>query len=429
MIRKTTKLIILTIAALAACINANAQTHADARIAELVGNGDMLQLHEEYPKLKDSTSMEMLNLLAESQLGISFNRLEDAATALDSLLQFHQEALGPETSIGLAALRAMNLLNMGDYAEAGKAGEDLVNALKGSLPFESLYSFMFIEKIGKALAGTPAHKIERPAYDVEVPMTVTKAGRGNHLCIPAEVNGITRNFIFDTGCSFGNFVSETYAEEAGLTIVADSIPVSGMSIGYVKLAVADSMKIGEIICRNPVFMVAPANTGIDSVSTFDGVLGYHFIRDVKETIIDNESGKFIFPYRISEGTPNMYMSSNTPKLQICYEGKPFDITLDTGNVKSDLGNDFANKFPDAIEGLEPHVSARGGFGGMADVKVVTLPEFQFSLGDKCVTLHGTEVIPESPGSSQLFSGSLGADFIMSFRRISINYENSCVSGL
>ena len=202
-----------------------------------------------------------------------------------------------------------------------------------------------------------------------------------------------------------------------------------MSIGYVKLAVADSMKIGEIICRNPVFMVAPANTGIDSVFTFDGVLGYHFIRDVKETIIDNESGKFIFPYRISEGTPNMYMSSNTPKLQICYEGKPFDITLDTGNVKSDLGNDFANKFPDAIEGLEPHVSARGGFGGMADVKVVTLPEFQFSLGDKCVTLHGTEVIPESPGSSQLFSGSLGADFIMSFRRISINYENSCVSGL
>ena len=181
MIRKTTKLIILTIAALAACINANAQTHADARIAELVGNGDMLQLHEEYPKLKDSTSMEMLNLLAESQLGISFNRLEDAATALDSLLQFHQEALGPETSIGLAALRAMNLLNMGDYAEAGKAGEDLVNALKGSLPFESLYSFMFIEKIGKALAGTPAHKIERPAYDVEVPMT-TQAAHSAILC-------------------------------------------------------------------------------------------------------------------------------------------------------------------------------------------------------------------------------------------------------
>ena len=30
-------------------------------------------------------------------------------------------------------------------------GENLVNALKGYVPFESLYSFVFIEKVGKTL--------------------------------------------------------------------------------------------------------------------------------------------------------------------------------------------------------------------------------------------------------------------------------------
>lgn len=46
--------------------------------------------------------------------------------------------------------------------------------------------------------------------------------RGQHIYIPVEVNGTTKSYIFDTGCSFGNFVSEKYAEEVGLKIAADS---------------------------------------------------------------------------------------------------------------------------------------------------------------------------------------------------------------
>ena len=46
----------------------------------------------------------------------------------------------------------------------------------------------------------------------------------------------------------------------------------------------------------------------------------------------------------------MYLSSNTPQVRISYSGHPFDLIFDTGNVKSDLGNKFAETFPDAIEG-------------------------------------------------------------------------------
>lgn len=42
-------------------------------------------------------------------------------------------------------------------------------------------------------------------------------------------------------------------------------------------------------------MVAPPDHEVDSVFAFDGVIGYHFIRDAKEIIIDNEAGKFVFP--------------------------------------------------------------------------------------------------------------------------------------
>ena len=359
---------------------------------------------------------------------IGFNKLENAAIALDSLLLHHQNEMGAETSIGMAALQGMNLLNLGMYEQAGKIGEDLINALKQSAPFEALYSFVFIEKVGKALANLQKPYLERPNRDVTVPMSAETVGRGKHIYIPVEVNGITKNYIFDTGCSFGNFVSEKYAKETNLKIVADSIPVSGMEIGFVKLATADSIKIGELVYHNPVFMVAPPDNEVDSVFAFDGVLGYHFIRDAKEIIIDNEAGQFVFPHKPSDGESNMYLSSNTPQVRISYNGQPFDLIFDTGNVKSDLGNKFTKTFPDAIDGLAEKITSRGGFGGISQTKVVVLPEFHFEVAGSTVTLHDTEVIKNTESSSQLFSGSLGADFVLSFKRLVINYQNMFICG-
>lgn len=369
----------------------------------------------------------MLKLVSEAQLGIGFNQLERAESALDSLLQFHQSELGAETSIGMAAIRAMNLLNLGLYPQAGQAGEDLVNALKGKQPFQSLYSFVFIERMGKALSEYPRPYVERPSHDVVVPMKCDTVGRGFHFYIPVEVNGITKDYIYDTGCSFGNFVSEKYAKEVGLKIISDSIPVSGMKIGFVKLATADTLKIGEIVYHNPIFMVAPPDEGLDSVFTFDGVLGYHFIRDIKETIIDNESKSFVFPYQISDGEPNMFLSSNTPNVQIEYKGQPFNLIFDTDNVKSDLGDKFAEMFPETVSELTDHESSRGGFGGIAKVRAVTLPEFSFNLSGQPVTLHHTEILKDST-NGRLFSGSLGADLVLSFKRFVINYKNMFIRG-
>ena len=404
------------------------QTQADVKMGEILNNGDLFQIREQYPILKDSVSIEMLNLVSEAQLGIGFNQLERAGVALDSLLQFHQAELGAETSIGMAALQGMNLLNSGKYEQAGKVGEGLVNTLKNSVPFEALYSFVFIEKVGKALANVSKPYLERPDRDINVPLVVGTVGRGKHIYIPVEVNGITKNYIFDTGCSFGNFVSEKYAEEVGLKVLADSIPVSGMEIGFVKLAMADSLKVGEMVYHNPVFMVAPPDREVDSLFTFDGVLGYHFIRDAREIIIDNEAGRFIFPQEISDGEPNMYLSSNTPQVRISYNGYPLDLIFDTGNVKSDLGNKFAETFPDAIEGLTEQTTSRGGFGGISQTKAVVLPEFRFEVAGSTVTLYNTEVIKNTESGSQLFSGSLGADFVLSFKRLVINYQSMFIRG-
>ena len=408
-------------------VNANAQSTADSELAEMLNNGDMLRLNARYPQLKDSLQVPMLARLAEANLYTSFNQLDKAETAMADLFAHHQQELDAQTQIGMSALRAMNFLNLGQYAVGGEIGEALVSALKEQVPFEQLYSLVFIERIGKALAYYPVPFISRPAATQSVPMRIDSVGRGQHLLIPVQVNGITREFIFDTGCSFGNFVSEAYAQEVGLDIVSDSIPVSGTQIGYVKLGVADSLCVGNIVYHHPVFLIAPPNEAMDSVFTFDGVLGYHFIRDAKEIILDFENRCLTFPEKPSEEESNMYLSSNTPKVRIFYQHQPIDITLDSGNVKSDLGAWFKARFPETIpHDAQEQPLKRGGFGGIESFTGYVLPEITFQLGETPFTLRQVEVVKET--DNRLASGSLGADFLQSFKRITISYGKMFVKG-
>lgn len=406
-----------------------AQTPADLRLGELLNGGDLFRLRDEYPLLRDSLSIGMLDLLARSQLGVGFNRPEKAAPALDSLLMLHQEALGAESTLSMAALRAMNLLNLGLYAQAGAAAGDLVRVLEKSLPFESYFGLVFVERIGKALADVPAPHLKRLDRTVTVPMRYEAVGRGHHYYIPVEVNGQRRDFIFDTGCSFGCFVSEDYAREVGLKVVADSIPVSGMSVGFVKLATADSLRVGELVYHHPFFLVAPPDPEVDAEFAFDGVIGYDLLRAVGEVEIDNEAGVFRFPAQLSDGEPDMYLSGNIPRVRIEYGGEPFELGFDTGNVKSDLDSGFAQRFPEAVAGLARHTTRRGGFGGIEEVEAMTLPEFRFRAAGRDIALRDTEVICTGPGDgARPYNGSLGADFVRSFRRLTISYNRMFIRG-
>ena len=170
-------------------------------------------------------------------------------------------------------------------------------------------------------------------------------------------------------------------------------------------------------------MVAPPDPQLDSVFTFNGVLGYHFIRDVKEVVIDNESRTFLFPYKISAGPSNMYISSNIPQIRVEIQGKPNVITFDTGNVKSTLAGLFIQQYPELVSGLEKRTTFCGGFGGIKPREVYTLPEFSLRLFDQSVTLRQTDVDLSCGGF-----GSLGTDFVLAFKRLTINYGSMYVRG-
>lgn len=391
----------------------------DTQISDIISRGDIMELSETYPEAEKEMTSEMLRLFAQTQLAIGLNENEKADSLMNSLLVNHGGQLG-ESAYSLIAQKAMNLLNLGRYGEAENTIDKILELYSGE-DFEKVYSLYFIKRIGKALKGYAPTNITRPDSDISVPLKVVDAGRGKHLCTPVTVNGIEKDFIFDTGCGFQNFVSEDFAKEAGLKVVADSIPIAGIKIDFVKLAVADSMKVGEITVHNPVFLIAPYNQETDSLFQYNGVLGYNFISLAEDIVIDVENNKFIFPAKVSKGKANMYLSSNIPMARIEYENEPVTIVFDSGNVKSDLGRDFASDFPVQTSGLKKHKVKRGGFAGVQEITAMIMPSFRFKAGGKQTELKDVDIYLNTYEDKSL-SGALGADFILANKKFEINYK-------
>ena len=60
---------------------------------------------------------------------------------------------------------------------------------------------------------------------------------------------------------------------------------------------------------------------------------------------------------------------------------------------------------------------------------MTLPEFRFRVAGRDVVLHDTEVLcNEAEDGSLLCAGSLGTDFVRSFRQLTINYRRMFIRG-
>ena len=66
---------------------------------------------------------------------------------------------------------------------------------------------------------------------------------------------------------------------------------------------------------------------------------------------------------------------------------------------------------------------------LEQVEAATLHEFRFRAAGCEITLHDTEVICTGPGGGAMpYNGSLGADFVRAFRRLTVNYVQMFIRG-
>lgn len=404
---------------------------ADERVGKLLGEGDYFALGKKLPVLKSRMTNPVLGCLADGLLGSMFNRPAEAVVAFDSLLSFYADALESGSRADMEAMRGINLMMLKRY---GEAADRTASFLEGEeSPDDYMFSCGFVLRASDALRDRPAGRLERPAENVRVPFRATKSGRGEAMLVPVTVDGRPCEFIFDTGCAFFNFVTERFASETGLEIIADSIPITGMGSGFVRLGMADSLSVGALTYRNPVFLIAPDDSLTNLALPTGAVLGTDFLQAAGTIVFRPAEGTVEFPAMSGNAageSPNMYMTAGQLYAEVVFRGRPLTMHFDTGNVKSNFYSSFYDRFGRWVRRRgEKDETQYGGYGGIRTLPVYRLPDVRLELAGRKFGLSDTEVVLEWDGFSEgNASGSLGYDFVGAFDSLSLDYNNMRLEG-
>ena len=399
---------------------AQAQTptpeQANTRVAELLNTADYVTLATELPAVREVVIKPLL-ALADALVAHCEGRFEDSNRAIEEVARYPKE-LGQGTIFGMSNYALINYLCIENYSQGAEVAKQLLATLPDTDNAEaSRQGLLSLLRWMQALTEREKVEIVRPSRDVAIPVERRSIGRGEHLIVKATINGVREDFIFDTGCSHANFISREVAERLGVEIVADSIITQGVGgAGYVQLGVLPEMRIGDVVIKNPTFLVAehfiPEQVEVEGMC--EAVLGTHIIRKLGELRYECNAERFVLP--ITSRVPaerNLVCDNGTYYLVCHHAGERLRLHFDTGNVKSELSSRYFSRFQSRVEaeGGDMERSLSGGFGGVVWRDVRTMPRVELQVGGKSITLNNVAVDMPNETPQENYDGSVGVDLL------------------
>lgn len=408
--------------------------NANQRVAELINSSDLVALSGELPSLRGQV-VKPLQALADALVAYHEGRHEDSNKAIAELSEYAPE-LGSEVVFNMLQLSVYNYLMSENYAEGTQIVDLILQTLpEGDSTAESRESLEATQRWMSALAAKDKVEILRPQVDVSVPFEIREMGRGEHIIVRLSTNGgqVQQEAIFDTGCSFSNFISTKAAERMGVEIVAEDIIVRGFGKGYARLGILPEAKLGDVTIKNMTFLVVdklvPDNVQVDGMC--DMVLGTHVIRKLGEIRIEVQDKLLLLPQEqsVAPQRRNLFFNAGQYYL-LCRDGEEqLTLHFDTGNVKTQLSSKYFTRFQSKVEaeGGEVERSRSGGFGGVKWCDVRTLPKVKLEVERETLKLDSIAVnLPTNYEDGEPFveeyDGSAGVDFITSAQRVTLDLK-------
>lgn len=408
--------------------------NANQRVAELINSSDLVTLSGELPSLRGQV-VKPLQALADALVAYHEGRHEDSNKAIAELSEYAPE-LGSEVVFNMLQLSVYNYLMSENYAEGAQIVDLILQTLpEGDSSAESRESLEATQRWMSALVAKDKVEILRPQIDVSVPFEIREMGQGEHIIVRLSTNGgqVQQEAIFDTGCSFSNFISTKAAERMGVEIVAEDIIVRGFGKGYARLGILPEAKLGDVTIKNMTFLVVdklvPDNVQVDGMC--DMVLGTHVIRKLGEIRIEVQDKLLLLPQEqsVAPQRRNLFFNAGQYYL-LCRDGEEqLTLHFDTGNVKTRLSSKYFTRFQSKVEaeGGEVERSRSGGFGGVKWCDVRTLPKVKLEV--ECETLKLDSIAVNLPTNYEdgepfveEYDGSAGVDFITSAQRVTLDLK-------
>lgn len=450
------RLLAILLLSTAAMLASQAQ-NADGRIGTCMNEGRWFDLAHELNVTPADSVNPILYKMAVAMTHHYFNRPDSACTVLGDLLNNHQEELGDNT-LSMAVLMGMNLARTDRYAEAADLMQSLCGQLEamGADSTQTAGLSIMARQYRVFAENGPVCRPLHPAGTYRVPMKIDnamhtvrdKASEGHFIAMDGRINGRESTLVFDTGAGV-NIISSRQAYESGLRLLDAVIPMAGIGMQQGHLAMADTLRIGDMVWANVPFLIVDIRTGnaeVDSTGVLlPPVIGLPLMLRMQEVQLDFEHRQFIIPAVPSSnplGESNM-LRTDSEVLHVAAadgDGRPLYLHFDTGGYGTTLLPHWYLQHKEEVMAAGIPDSLRvAGVGGVNSTRAYRLPYKEFRIGngeavldsvtvDTGVGLHtGGEESPQYLGGEE--DGTLGLDLLEQFRTVILNLEEMYLNGI
>ncbi|MEZ5425911.1 MAG: retropepsin-like aspartic protease [Pyrinomonadaceae bacterium] len=399
-----------------------AQNLAVSELKNLFDKKRFFEMRDKLKAFENNASGEIL--FFKGAVENKFNKPDESIRLLKKFLEHkpQNEELVRESH----SLLADNFVKTYRYRQAAETLKIILQKFGGTLDEEKKADYQNVIKLWGALGKVPPQKtIFKGDSVIQGEKTI-----GFH--IPVEINGKTESMIFDTGANLST-VTETLAGKLNLQIIEvqfDVTSITGEKI-KAKAAVAEELKLGNVVVKNVVFIVFPDKAlYIEPIKyQISGILGFPVIESLRE-ITWTEDKKILIPQKARKtGQQNLAIDGLTPLISGIFNEKLLTFAFDTGADDSSLYLPFYKDFEkEILKNGESFMEKVTGVGGTKEVKAYLLQNLEMNFSGRRAVFPKIEVLTENTSdSSKYFYGNIGRDLIEQFDKMTLNFETMNIS--
>ena len=395
----------------------------DRRLSELLDQREYFHLESTLNLLKDSIDSRQ-KLYFQAFIDNAFNRNEISNNDVDTLFKNYFAGLTDSMKAALGLLQDDNYFKLYQYDKSAQSINTVLNKYQDALDSENISDIKNDLLIRNALKNIPPQSTTIPDSTI----IFWKKDKLGLFEIPVKSKDSIYDCIFDTRANISS-ISQTYAAKLGLKLLDVSFE-EGSGITGIRfktgLGIADSIYIGNILIRNVVFQVMPDSILYLAPVDFslNVIIGLPVIEALKEIHI-HKDGRMLIPFMQSKrALHNLALDRLDPVISLETGNDTLTFHLDLGATSTDLYYAYFSKYKTQIlKKAFIKTIQIGGAGGVQKKKVYILPELNFRLDNKNVTIDSIAVHSEKIYASEKYYGNLGQDFTGQFNEIILNFTD------
>ncbi len=394
---------------------------------KLYGVLDSLFVNHQYFKLAEQFKNEKIHLsekeklIFDAKLNSVFNEKETSNTAIEQLFKKYENELADSLKIQLLEIEMNNSVLLYNYKKALENSEEILGFSSG-LTEDEREDYENNKIIFNILKDVPKQKISISESSLNITKDLAGLSR-----IPIKINGTEHSAVFDTGANF-SVITDSLALKTNLKILDGSFKVTAITGNKVDshLAIADFLKLENVLVTNAVFLVFPEASLTFSEANYkiETIIGFPIIEALKEVRIIKDSIFYVPQNQSENAQKNLALNFLTPVVEVIENNRSLPFTFDTGANETMLYSPYYNDYKNEITETGKLDSIQiGGAGGSQFIKIYKLP-FTGKISGNEFNLKNTTVSPDekSEKDKKGIYGNLGKDVVKKFNTLTLNFE-------